>query len=424
MKKKSLIIAIASVLLVATVFFTWSSVAEESVDIFAQVQKGDFKISVTTTGELEAKNSVNVQGPMGMRTVSIWEVKLNRLVPEGTVVDKGEFIAELDKSQVIDKLREEQTELTKAASQYTQTQLDTALELREARDNLINLNFAVEEKKLVLEQSEYEPPATIKQAEIDLDKAIRSLTQAKENYEIKVNQAIAKMQEVNANLQSQQSKVDFLNNLMSEFIILAPEDGMVIYAREWNGTKKREGSTVRAWDPTVATLPDLTKMVSKTYVNEVDIRKIKVGQNVNVGLDAFPDKGLTGEVVSVANVGEQKPNSDAKVFEVSIAINEVDTTLRPSMTTSNIIMADIIPDALFVPLEAIQSQGDSITYVYKKEGLGLIKQEVEIGKTNENEVIVRIGLKEEDVVALSDIAGQSSDDIVLISKEEKIAKND
>ena len=133
---------------------------------------------------------------------------------------------------------------------------------------------------------------------------------------------------------------------------------------------------------------------------------------------------MTGEVGSVANVGEQKPNSDAKVFEVSIAINEVDTTLRPSMTTSNIIMADIIPDALFVPLEAIQSQGDSITYVYKKEGLGLIKQEVEIGKTNENEVIVSNGLKEKDVVALSDIAGQSSDDIVLISKEEKIAKND
>ncbi len=423
MKKRSLIIAIASVLLVATVFFTWTSVAEEPLDIYTQVQKGDFRISVTTTGELEAKNSVRVQGPTGMRTARIWEVKLNKLVAEGTVVDKGEFIAELDKSQVIDKLREEQTDLTKAESQYTQTQLDTALELREARDNLINLNFSVEEKKLVLEQSEYEPPATIKQAEIDLDKAVRALAQAKENYEIKVNQAIAKMQEVNANLQSQQNKVDFLNKLMNEFIILAPEDGMVIYARTWNGTKKREGSTVSAWDPTVATLPDLTKMVSKTYVNEVDIRKIKIGQKVDVGLDAFPEKGLTGEVVTVANVGEQKPNSDAKVFEVSIAINEVDTTLRPSMTTSNIIMADIVPDALFVPLEAIQSQGDSLTYVYKKDGLGIIKQEVEIGKTNENEVIVLNGLKEEDVVALSDIEGKSSDNITLINKEEKIAKN-
>lgn len=419
--KKKIVIPLIGFALIAVAYLAWSSTADESVDIFTEVKKGEFKISVTTTGELEAKNSVRIQGPTGMRAARIWEVKINRLIPEGTVVEKGEFIAELDKSQLIDKLREGQTELTKAQSQYTQSQLDTTLELREARDNLVNLEFAVEEKKLILEQSEYEPPATIKQANIDLQKATRALSQAKENYQIKVDQAIAKMQEVNANLQSEQSKVDFLQNLMDEFIILAPEDGMVIYQRTWNGTKKREGSTIGAWDPTVATLPDLTKMVSKTYVNEVDIRKIKKGQKVELGLDAFPEKKLTGEVASVANVGEQKPSSDAKVFEVSIAINEQDTTLRPAMTTSNIIMADVVADVLYVPLEAIQNQGDSITYVYKKDGLSIVKQQVEIGKTNENEVVILKGLKKEDIVALSDIGKQSNDDVILLSEEDKLA---
>ncbi len=420
--KKKIIIPFAIIGVLVVTYFLWGSTTSESVDIYTAVQKGDFKISVTTTGELEAKNSVQIQGPSGMRAARIWEVKINKLIPEGTVVAKGEFIAELDKSQVMDKLREGQTELTKAESQYTQTQLDTALELRESRDNLVNLTFAVEEKKLILEQSEYEPPATIKQANIDLQKATRALNQAQENYQIKVNQAIAKMQEVNANLQSEKSKVDFLQNLMNEFIIIAPEDGMVIYQRTWNGSKKREGSTIGAWDPTVATLPDLTKMVSKTYVNEVDIRKIKKGQQVAIGLDAFPEKSLTGEVVNVANVGEQKPNSDAKVFEVSIAINEQDTTLRPAMTTSNVIMADIIPEVLFIPLEAIKSQGDSITYVFKKEGLSIVKQQVEIGKTNENEVIILRGLKHEDVVALSDIGNKSADEVIKLSEEAGIAK--
>ena len=88
-------------------------------------------------------------------------------------------------------------------------------------------------------------------------------------------------------------------------------------------------------------------MISTTYVNEVDIRKVAKGQHVNIGLDAFPDKKLSGEVISVANVGEQRPNSDAKVFEVKVVIAESDTTLRPAMSTANEIITATIPDAIF-----------------------------------------------------------------------------
>lgn len=60
---------------------------------------------------------------------------------------KKEFIAALNRSELIDKLRNKQSELDKATSQYTQTRLDTTLELREARDELVNLKFAQQEKR-------------------------------------------------------------------------------------------------------------------------------------------------------------------------------------------------------------------------------------------------------------------------------------
>jgi len=53
---------------------------------------------------------------------------------------------------------------------------------------------------------------------------------------------------------------------------------MVIYVKEWNGRKRTVGSQVNAWEPGVATLPDLTQMESVTYVNEIDVRKLAVGQ--------------------------------------------------------------------------------------------------------------------------------------------------
>src|SRR3970282_1354338 len=109
------------------------------------------------------------------------------------------------------------------------------------------------------------------------------------------------------------------------------------------------GSQVSSWDPAVATLPDLTQMESVTYVNEIDVRKVAVGQPVVITLDADPSKRLTGRVTSVANVGEQRPNADAKVYEVKVAVEQSDTTLRPGMTTGNAIETFRTDDALFVP---------------------------------------------------------------------------
>lgn len=397
---------------------------KKSDDIFVKVKKGDFMVSVTSSGELYAKNSTKINGPTGMRQARLWQVKISRIIPEGTKVKEGDFIASLDRSELADKLKNEQTELDKASSQFTQAKLDTTLELREARDKLINLRYAKREKELVLEQSQYEPPATIKQAKIDLEKAGRAFTQATQNYLIKKDKAIAKMQEAGANLSKVESKVEFLQKLMKEFNITAPKSGMMIYARTWDGKKKREGSTINAWEPTVATLPDLSVMVSRTYINEVDIKKVKTGQKVNIGLDAFPKKKLTGKVINIANMGEQKPNSDAKVFEVNIEINKQDSLLLPSMTTSNNIIAKTIKSVLFIPLEAIHNQGDSLTYVFQKDGGALKRIEVMVGETNENEAVVLAGLTEKDVVSLSRPEDGEKMDLLLLDKtvKAKVAK--
>ncbi|UZR95068.1 efflux RND transporter periplasmic adaptor subunit [Chondrinema litorale] len=423
MKKRYIIPAVILIAVILS-FFLFSSQGEESQDILIAVKKGNFEITVNTSGELIPVNSVSIRGPMGLRQSGIREVKINKLVLEGTVVKEGDFIADLDKSELYNKLVEEKDELTKQDAQFTQTQLDTALTLREARDEILNLEYSVEEKKIALEQSAFEPPATIKQAEIELDKAKRDLRQANENYKIQVEQSKAKMTEAYINLTKQRGDVKFMEDLLSSFTIKAPQGGMVIYTRSWNGNKIREGSSISTWNPEVATLPDLSTMLSKTYINEIDIMKIKKKQHVKIGLDAFPDKKLSGEVIEVANVGEQKPNSDAKVFEVTIKVNEADTTLRPAMTTSNLIIADVVEDVLFVPLECLHNQGDSITYVYKKNGLNTVKQEVLVDKTNDDEAVIVQGVKENDNLFLSIPNGFEDESVVRLERKAQIARKE
>ena len=405
-------IGIAVILLVMIVFAGGSK--DKAAEIIVPVQQGQFVVDIITSGSLEAKNSVEITGPQGLRSYRIWNVTIQDIIDEGTYVQKGQYVARLDPSELTGRLNDAQLNVDREQSQYTQTKLDTALTMRQARDELVNLRYAVRDKQLTLDQSQFEPPATIQKAEIELEKSKRALEQASENYEIKRQQNVAKMQEVAANLRKEKNDLEGLQKLAGQFVVTAPKEGMLIYKKSWDGKPIKAGSQVSAWDPVVATLPDLSAMLSKTYVNEVDIRKVRRGQSVEIGFDAFPDKTVKGRVTKVANVGEQRPNSDAKVFEVEIEVFGSDELLKPGMTTSNQIITKEADSTLFIPLECLHSQFDSVTYVYKKEGLNTIKQEVMLGDANTDHVIVEAGLASSDRVYLSNVTGMEEEEIVLI----------
>jgi multidrug efflux pump subunit AcrA (membrane-fusion protein) len=396
MKKRNIIIAVALVLVAIVGYFIFGRGAASENEIFTQVKKGPFKISVTTTGELEAQNSEKVNGPEGLNQVGIWRTTIEDIIPDGSIVDSGQYVARLDQTEIGNKIKDKETELEKLETQVTKTRIDTSIEMRSARDELLNLKYALEEKKIILEQSKYEPPATIRQAEIGLEKAERSYEQTIKNYKLRLDKNRANMQDVVASYDQVKRQLENLLKVREGFVVKAPKSGMLIYKRDWDGKKMGVGAQVSAWDNTVATLPDLTKMITKTYVNEIDISKIKSGQPVDISIDAFPDKKLTGKVTEVANIGEQIQGSNAKVFEVKIIVNEYDTILRPAMTTKCTIITSVVENSMFIPLESVHTQ-DSISYVF----IDGRRQEVRLGESNENEIILKEGLAENEKIYLS-----------------------
>lgn len=424
--KKRTVTVIAGIFVALIIFFITkvNKGSSDGIEVLTQVQRGLFRSEVTASGELYAKNSVNVMGPDGMRQANIWETTISDIIDEGTVVGKGDYVARLDQSELGQRIQQERSDYTISLARYTEAKLDTAMELRKARDEMDGMLFEMQKQELVLENSEYEPPATVKEKKMELDRAEKKYNQAKENYQLQIQKAVAKVQAAEAEMSDDKRKLEFLEGLSQKFVITAPEEGMLIYKRDWRGNKIAQGGRIGAWDPVVATLPDLTKMVSKTYINEVDINTVKSGQEVEIGLDAFPDMHLTGTISSVANMGQQRPNSDSKVFEVTVEINESDTTLRPGMSTSNKIIASVIEDVLYVPVEAIHSQGDSITYVLLRDGVSIVKQEVNLGISNSDQVIIELGLEEGQSVYLSDPSGLDQKSIrMLESTAQPIAKN-
>lgn len=399
--RRRLLIAGGGILIILVpVILLGTATGEPDAELLAKVSEGDFKVVVTTTGELRARKFVQVQGPSNAQQAQQYQMRISMLVPEGTVVKAGDVVGELDRGGIAAKVQEVGLAFQKAQAQYAQAQLDSTLTLAQAREDIRNLEYALEEKTIIRDQSTFEAPSVKRQAEIDVDKAKRAFQQAKANYITKKAQAEAKMREVGSDVERQSNLLKVVQDVMTAFTIRAPSDGMVIYVKEWNGQKKTQGSQINPWDPTVATLPDLSQMESVTYVNEIDVRKIAAGQSVTITLDSDPTKQLTGKVVQVANVGEQRPNADAKVFEVKIEVQQADTTLRPGMTTGNAVLTSTIKKVKYIPLEAVANVGD-LTFVYKRAGRRIVRQQVVTGTMNDDEIVVVHGLETGDEVLLT-----------------------
>ena len=416
MSKKRIVITV-SIILALVVIYNLTSADESQKNLYHKVKKGDLEVNVVTSGELKAINSVKIKGPSSVQTFGIYNMKVSKILDEGTLVKKGEWVAELDASELVSKLKTAMDELQKAESQMQQKRIDTAISLSDNREQLRNIGYTLQEKKINLEQSKFEPPATVRLAQMELEQAQIKSEKEQENYELNVRKSKAEMRVANADLNIAKTKVDKIQNIIDQFTIYAPEDGMLNYAVHWTGEKIKSGSQINAWNPIVAELPDLNKMVSITYVNEVDIRKISDSLRVEVTLDAFPEKKLFGTVIRVANMGEELNNSDAKVFAVEIVLDEVSNDILPGMTTGNKIMTQRKEDVVNVPIESIYSEGDSLFYVYRKSGLSEEKVEVKKGLYNENYVEITNGLNIDDLILLTEPEDPESLNIVLLGDD-------
>ncbi|MCB0475073.1 MAG: RND transporter [Flavobacteriaceae bacterium] len=414
-RKKIFIVSASVLFLILLYFFFIRSDENENVAITTKVKKGVFLNEVIISGEAQSTSSKKINGPSNAARFGIYQLKIQSLVPEGTIVKKGDYVGQIDPSSVNNQIIDAKLNLETAQSKFTQQQLDTTLTLKEERNAIKDVMFSIEENKLELKQSIYEPPATIRKLEINVEKLERDLKEKKEDYAIKKRQANAKMIEVGTEVSKINNKLNELENLRKAFSINSDDSGMITYVKDWRGEKIKAGSEISPWSPAIASLPDLTKMESKTYANEVDIRKIKKDLKVKIGFDAFPDIELDGIVTDVANVGETKRGSDVKLFQVLIQIIETDSNIRPGMTTSNRILTHKEENVLMVPLEAIFSK-DTISYVYKKSRFSIDKQQVELGESNNEVVIIKKGMDVNDVVYLSKPEGLEEKSIALLQK--------
>ncbi len=416
--KRTLIITIIVVASTLVAMFVINKLTTKTDDdhLFTEAEKGNFEISISASGEILAENSLDIKAPeisMG-RDFHASDLKIQDIVPEGTEVKEGDYIATLDKTQFDNTLKDERERLSTFRNNLEMKKLDTAVILTTLRNNIRNQKHTLEEAEITLRNSRFEPPTTIRQAEIDLERQKRLLEQRERGYQLKVAQAKRDIATQTMWYNRISRRVASLEEVLAGFTIKAPSPGMVVYKRDRRGNKIKAGSSINPMERTVATLPDLSSLLSKIFISEIEITKVTPGLNVEIRVDAFPNKQFSGKIYTVANIGEKLENTDTKVFEVMVKLEGSDPELRPSMTTSNKVVIKTFSDVIYIPTECVHAGIDGIPFVYTKDKT---KQIVITGESNDKNIVIERGLKPKQVVYL--IQPENAEDFKVEGEELK-----
>ncbi|MBW6536880.1 MAG: HlyD family efflux transporter periplasmic adaptor subunit [Mariniphaga sp.] len=400
LKRKHLTGIIAAVALAVVVTaITLSSGPGENLH---KVKSGPFELSLEVKGEIQGKNAIVISLPdeLSQRDLRIYQVKIKDMVEEGTAVKAGDWVATLDAAEITQQMQNNQQDLDRRLAELNDAKIDSSIQLTALREELGEFKYDLEYKKLELEQSQYESPAYQRKKQMEYDQTVRQMEKKRRDYKLKQLELKMKTNRIEDRYDYHYKRDSLLKRAMGAARVTAPKDGMVMYARLWNGRKLRVGDDISIWMPTIATLPDLSQPVSEAYIPEIDITKIALGDSVEITIDALPGDKLKGVVSNIANVGQELSGFDMKVFKIMIDLQVEGKPIKPAMTSNNKIILAKLPDVVKIPRNCLFRQnGDS--FVYLNDGGQTWKKSVTPGLENEEEVVIESGLSPGDLILTS-----------------------
>jgi HlyD family secretion protein len=320
------------------------------------VTRGTFTQRLVLTGEIDAADSVHLSGP---RTED-WNLAIRWLAEDGAQVKAGDRVVGFDTSQVVDRARELELSLVEAGNAIVEQEAksdvaveDKAFEVDKQRITLDKAALDTTVPEHLLSRREAHNFALAKsRAEVALATATNDAqaTKAAATLEAQVKRIAYDKAE-----RSYNAAIEQLDGLD----LVAPKSGIFLVGEHpWEGRKLQVGDNV--WPGlTVARLPDLSRMVVRARLDDVDDGRVVPGQRATCIVDAWPDAPLQGHIVSVSGVAyEVAQQSTRRYFVVLVEIDDAPPgTLRPGLSVRVEVDTRTTDDALLVPRAAISWDG-------------------------------------------------------------------
>jgi len=411
------------------------------------VTRTKLPVVVKERGNLESAKNLDVQNEVeGMTTIIF-------ILPEGTRVKKGDKVAELDSGTLRDQLINQVITTARAEADF-----QNALKTREVAEisvkeylegtfpqdamtiegeqtlakadraraedrlkystDMAKLGYISPSQKLADEQALMKAKISEDQA-VEKSRVLMKYTKPKTETELQANVEKARSDELakKAALSLEKQKQAKLEKQIEKCVLLAPNDGLVVYANDPNQFRGNntpqieEGAQVRERQK-IFSLPDIGHMQVNAKIHETMVNMVQPGLPARVRVESNTTV-LDGTVKSVAPLPDPSSffTSDVKMYTTLVSIDtEGLTNLRPGMSAEVEILVTQLDNIVAVPVQAIlEFQGKDHVFVLTPDGPR--RREVKLGISNDKMVEVKEGVQANDQVAMNPTA--------LLSEEER-----
>lgn len=344
-----------------------SSGAAEPIDpaLVHAVRTTDLVIEVVDTAQVRPRERVEIKSKIAGQVRSVH-------VAEGAPVRKGQLLLRLDPAEY-------RREVARAEAEVAQAQNTLAF----AELTLARKEAGLRERGV---------------AQADVDEA---------GHEVRSRRVA---------LASARVALEAARDRLSSTELVSPIDGTVLELGIQVGEVVTPGVQQTFEGRPLLVVGDLSVLVVRAELNQIDVAKVALGQAVSLGFDALPDQQATARVTKVAPAAVRPQGKTTDVFPVEATLDHAEPHIKPGMTADVRFRIDVRPGVLVVPIEAVVRK-DGKAFVIKlvpgPEGTEVREEvEVELGAKNDRELELRRGVAAGDRV-LVDPASAKANEVAL-----------
>ena len=369
-----------------------------------KVFMGSLDRVLRVTGTTQARNFASITVPMMRGPDSGRNLILIKLAAAGSIVKKGELVAEIDAQPIKDHVDDLDATVAQAEGDIKKRKAEQAIEMENLRQTVRAAKAALDKAKLDNQATEIRMPIDKELLQLAVQEAEAQYKELQSELVTTVEKQRSEIRILQYTLDRHTRHRDRHRRDITRFTVHAPLSGLVVMQSIWRSGdfgQIQEGDQVQPGQPFMK-IVDSNSMQVEARINQAESEDVRIGQVALVNFDAFPGLHLDGKVYSVGamGVGGWREQYYMRTIPVVISIAGSDNRVIPDLSASGDILVSHKENSLIAPLEAISSEGGKhIAYV--KRGNDFARREVKLGERNNTQVEILAGLRAGEEIALA-----------------------
>jgi len=320
-----------------------------------------FARRVTAEGNLKAKNATTVNAPQE----ADGPLKVSWIANDGTMLKKGDLVAQFDPTDFEALLRTGSEDLATAGNKREKTDVDSST----TRTNLQRDAKQADTELMAARMFRFDDAEVFSryqriESQVDEQLASEKKTHANNVLGVRENLSAADRALIDIEKKKADLKVRNATNGLRSLEVRSPYDGILVLQRDWRGDVTRVGSTLWRGQP-IGEVPDLREMKAEVFVLEADAAGIAVGQKATVTLDSQPGVAYAGKVSQIDKLARPRFRGvPVQYFGVTVMLDKSDPrVMKPGARVRAVLQVEDIANAFSIPRQALfEKNGQKIVY--------------------------------------------------------------